>query len=269
MKNNRKFQNLLMLLFFLGLLIPMMSSCAKEKKARVQRGDAASEDTMTEDTSQKEVVVVPQSDSSSGGQTAAKTTSSSSAKSSANPFEGTWDVNFGGTFTNWTFGYASKDKDKLEGKITDSTSNVIGEYIVYPNKTVELTIYSASTPAIVPYKISNGGNQIEVNDGTTKVTLTKGKTNTTIQNDGTILASHGIWTNINNPSDQIQFSSVRKSSSGWNGNVSLTGGSGTFSLTPGKITFRIAGGSDTYTYKLRNSNSTLDLTDASGTETYK
>ncbi len=272
MKYVQKLQSFLVLIFLSALLISA-AGCTKEKKARVDRSNP-SDDSMVEDQSKQDVVVTSgSSTTSSGGTTSGKTSSStaSTAKSSANPFEGTWDVNVSGSFANWTFGYASKSTggDKLEGKITDSSSSVIGEYTVLPNKTVELNIYSGSSINIVPYKISNGGNQIEVNDGTTKVVLTKGKTNTTIQNDGNILASHGTWTNITNPSDQIQFSSVRKSGSGWNGSVATGSGSGTFSLTPGKIAFTIAGSVDTFTYKLRNSNSILDLTDSSGnTETY-
>lgn len=273
-KLNQKLRHILILLAVLGLLIPMFS--CSEKKPRVKRSDASGDETVVEEPS-KDVVVVQNNSTqnnptngSTTGTSPKSNTSSPTTKASANVFEGTWDVDVNGTFGNWNFSYASKNVDKLEGKITDGSSSIIGNYTVFPNKTVEINV--GSTSLIVPYKISNGGNQIEVSDGTTKVILTKGKTNTTIQNDGNILAAK-IWRNINNPSEQIEFLSVRKSSSGWNGTITLIGGSastsGTFSLTPGKLTTTIAGSVDTYSYKLRNNNSTLDLTDSSGnTETY-
>ncbi len=235
-----------------------------DKKPRVKRGDAT-DDTVVEEPS-KDVVIAQ------GNQPVNSGTTTATAPKSSNPFEGTWDVNVNGNFANWSFGYASKAGDKLEGKITDGSNAVIGDYVVFPNKTVELNVHASGVNAILPFKVSNGGNQIVIDDGGTKVTLTKGKSNTTAQNDGNILASH-IWTNINNPGDQIEFMSVRKSSSGWNGAVNRVSGGGsaggTFSITPGKLTITISGSVDSFTYRLRNSGSTLDLTDSNGnTETY-
>ena len=257
MKTNDKnvMRNFLLSLLAFAIVLPL-TGCPGEKKQRASRSDPAS-DTMTEENS-KDVVVLQ--NNPAGNSTAP-------AKSS-NPFEGTWDVNSSGSFFNWTFGYATKKDQKFEGKITDASSAVIGDYVVLPNKTIELKVYAASINAIVAYKVSNGGNQIEMDDGPTKVTMTKGKTNTTIQNDGNILASR-TWTNIANPSHQFQFTSVRKSSSGWNGayNEIHPGGridSGTFSLTPGKLTLTVSGNVDVFTYKLRLGNSVLDVTDSSG-----
>lgn len=251
------------LFLLLGFAIVLPIAGCTEKKPRVSRSDPSS-DTMTEESS-KDVMVVQNNQAANANAPAATT---ATAKSS-NPFEGTWDVDVNGSFANWTFSYAGKKDDKFEGKITDGSNAVIGTYIVFPNKTIELN--AAGVNAIVAYKIS-GSNRIEIDDGATKVILTKGKTNTTAQNDGNVLASH-IWTNINNPSDRIEFMSVRKSSSGWNGAINLLGGSGsasgTFSLTPGKLTITISGSVDKYSYRLRNNNTTLDLTDSSGnTETY-
>ncbi len=250
------------LFLLLGLAIILPTTGCTEKKPRVSRSDPSA-DAMTEEPS-KDVMVVQNNQAANSGAPAA-----AAAAKSSNPFEGTWDVDVNGSFANWTFSYATKKDDKFEGKITDGTNAVIGTYIVFPNKTIELN--AAGVNAIVAYKIS-GSNRIDIDDGGTKVILTKGKTNTTAQNDGNILASH-IWTNINNPSDRIEFMSVRKSSSGWNGSVNLLGGSGsasgTFSLTPGKLTITISGSVDVYTYRIRNSGTTLDLTDASGnTETF-
>ncbi|MCC6825128.1 MAG: hypothetical protein IT172_05210 [Acidobacteria bacterium] len=222
---------------------------------------------MTEESS-KDVVVL-QNDTAANTGAPAANTATANAKTS-NPFEGTWDVDVNGIFANWTFSYASKKDDKLEGKITDGGGSVIGDYVVFPNKTIQLNVPGVN--AIVSYKVSSGGSKIEINDGSTKAILTRGKTNTTAQNDGNILASH-IWTNINDPSDRIEFLSVRKSSSGWNGAINLTGSSGnasgTFALTPGKIKLTISGSVDVFTYKLRNNDTTLDLTDSRGnTVTY-
>ncbi len=261
-KNKPMLRRALVLLAAFAFVVSMLG-CG-EKKARVKRGDST-DDTIVEEPS-KDVVITQGTQPANAG-----TATAAAPKSSANPFEGTWDVNVSGSFFNWTFGYATKKDQKLEGKITDASSAVIGDYVVFPNKTIELNVYAASINAIVPYKVSNSGNQIDIDDGPTKVTMTKGKTNTTAQNDGNILASH-IWTNINNPAEQLEFMSVRKSSSGWNGAINVYGaraGSGTFSLTPGKLTITISGSVDSYTYKLRNSGATLDVTDSGGnTETY-
>ena len=260
--NEQMLKRTMILLAALALLLPMLS--CSDKKPRVKRGDAT-DDTVVEEPS-KDVVIAQGNPSSASPATAA------APKASTNPFDGTWDVNVNGNFANWTFGYASKNAGKLEGKVTDGSGSVIGDYVVLPNKTIELYLSASGVNAILPYKVSNNGGQIEIDDGTTKIVLTKGRSNTTAQNDGSILASH-IWTNINNPGDQIEFMSVRKSNSGWNGavNVFSGGGSvgGTFSLTPGKLTTTISGSVDTFTYRLRNNGSTLDLTDSSGnTETY-
>jgi hypothetical protein len=261
--NNAKVQHFLFLLLAFAIALPL-TGCAGEKKQRSSRSDPAS-DSMTEESS-KDVVVLQGNQANNAAAPAAAATSS-------NPFEGTWDVNSSGSFFNWTFGYATKKDQKLEGKITDASSSVVGDYVVFPNKTIELNVYAASLNAIVAYKVSNSGNQIDIDDGPTKVTMTKGKTNTTAQNDGNVLASH-IWTNVTNPGEQLEFLGVRKSSAGWNGavNVFSGGGSGngTFSLTPGKLTITVSGSVDSYKYKLRNSNTLLDLTDSSGnTETYQ
>ncbi|MBK7392829.1 MAG: hypothetical protein IPI64_05935 [Chloracidobacterium sp.] len=262
--NNAKVQqHFLFLLLAFAIALPL-TGCAGEKKQRSSRSDPAS-DTMTEESS-KDVVVLQ-------GNQANNSAAPAAAATNSNPFEGTWDVNSSGSFFNWTFGYATKKDQKLEGKITDASSSVVGDYVVFPNKTIELNVYAASLNAIVAYKVSNGGNQIDIDDGPTKVTMTKGKTNTTAQNDGNVLASH-IWTNVTNPGEQLEFLGVRKSSAGWNGavNVFSGGGSGngTFSLTPGKLTITVSGSVDSYKYKLRNSNTLLDLTDSSGnTETYQ
>ena len=267
MKTNNKnvMRNFLFVLLAFALVLPL-TGCPGEKKPRASRSDPSS-DTMTEESS-KDVVVLQNNPAGNSTAPAAATTAKSS-----NPFEGTWDVNSSGSFFNWTFGYATKKDEKLEGKITDASSSVVGDYVVFPNKTIELNVYAASLNAIVAYKVSNGGNQIDIDDGPTKVTMTKGKTNTTAQNDGNVLASH-IWTNVTNPGEQLEFLGVRKSSAGWNGavNVFSGGGSGngTFSLTPGKLTITVSGSVDSYKYKLRNSNTLLDLTDSSGnTETYQ
>ena len=252
------------LFLFAGLaLVVSMSNCS-DKKPRVKRADATDE-TVVEDPS-KDVVIAQ------NNQAANANTNAVAAANSSNPFEGTWDVDANGSFFNWSFGYASKNGDKLEGKITDGSGAVIGDYVVFPNKTVELNVHAASVNSIVSFKVSNGGNQITIDDGGTKVSMTKGKSNTTAQNDGSVLASH-IWTNINNPGDQREFMSVRKSSSGWNGDINIWSGggftSGTFSLTPGKLTITVSGSVDKFTYRLRNNNTTLDLTDPNGNmETY-
>lgn len=235
-----------------------LTGCPGEKKARTSRSDPAS-DQMTEESSKDVVVLQNNSTGNSAAPAAAKT---------SNPFEGTWDVDVNGSFQNWTFSYASKKDDKFEGKITDGSGSVIGDYVVFPNKTIQLNVPGVN--AIIGFKVSSG--RIEIDDGTNKAILTKGKTNTTVQNDGNILASH-IWTNINNPSDQIEFLSVRKSNSGWNGGINFIGGSGgasgTFSITPGKITITVSGSVDVFTYRLRNNGTTLDLTDSNGnTETF-
>lgn len=260
MMNKQMLKRVLILLTALAFVVTMLG--CSEKKARVKRSDPA-EDTVVEEPS-KDVVVTQ------GNQTANSAATNAAAPKSSNPFEGTWDVNANGNFANWTFGFASKNGQKLEGKITDGSNAVIGDYIVLPNMTIELNVHAAGVNAIVPFKVSSNGNKIEIDDGGTKVTLTKGKTNTTAQNDGNILASH-IWTNINNSGEKLEFMSVRKSNSGWNGAINLVGGgSGTFSLTPGKLTITVSGSVDIYKYRLRNGNSILDLTDASGnTETYQ
>lgn len=257
--NKQMLQRSLVLLVALALALSMLG-CG-DKKPRVKRGDST-DDTVVEEPSKDVVIAQGNQPANSGTATAA------APKASANPFEGTWDVNVSGSFFNWTFGYATKKDQKLEGKITDASNAVVGEYIVLPNKTVELIVYAASLNSIVPYKVSNSGNQIDIDDGPTKVTMTKGKTQTTTQNDGNVLASH-TWTNISNPGHQFQFTSVRKSSSGWNGayNEIHPGGrtdSGTFSLTPGKITLTMSGNVDVFTYKLRLGNTILDVTDSSG-----
>lgn len=248
--------NILSLLAVSTVLLTMMIGCADDKKPRVKRGDATDE-TVVEDPSKN---VAPAQ---------ANTTSNAAAAKASNPFEGTWDVDANGTFFNWSFSYASKNKDVFEGRITDGSGSVVGDYFVYPNKTVELNVSALGVNGIVSYKVLGGGNEIQMDDGSMRISMTKGKGNTTAQNDGSVLASH-IWTNINNPGDQIEFMSVRKSSSGWNGDVNLIGGgSGTFSLTPGKLTLTISGSVDKFSYRLRNNNTTLDLTDANGnTETY-
>lgn len=266
MKYNRKLQNILILLAVLAILIPM-SGCAGEKKPRVKRSDATDE-TVAEEPSKDVVVVQNNTNPTNPANSSTTSTSpqnspnSSSTKTPANVFEGTWDVDNNGQFGNWNFSYASKNADRLEGKITDGSSSVIGNYTVFPNKTVEMNF--GNTSLIVPYKISNGGNQIEVSDGTTKVILTKGKSNTTIQNDGNILGSKG-WSNVTNANDILNFTSVKKSSAGWTGAYARGTDYGTFSMTPGKITLKSQqnGSVDTYSYKLRN-NSVLDLTDSNG-----
>lgn len=263
--NNEKIAlNLLLLLLVFAAILPF-TGCSGEKRQRTSRSDPAS-DTMTEETS-KDVVVLQNNPAGNSGAPAANA-ATATAKSS-NPFEGTWDVDVNGSFANWSFSYAGKKDDKFEGKITDGSGSIIGDYVVFPNKTIQLNVPGVN--AIVAYKVSGSG-RIEIDDGSTKAVLTKGKTNTTAQNDGNVLASR-IWTNINNPSDRIEFLSVRKSSSGWNGAINFLGGSGsasgTFALTPGKMTITMSGSVDVYTYKLRNNNSTLDLTDArGGTETF-
>lgn len=254
-------RSFLLLLLAIAIVLPL-TGCSGEKRSRTSRSDPAS-DSMTEESS-KDVVVLQ---NNSTGNSAAP--APASAKTS-NPFEGTWDVDVNGSFANWSFSYASKKDDKLEGKITDGSNSVIGDYLVFPNKTIQLN--AGGVNSIVGFKVLNGGNKIEIDDGGTKVILTKGKTNTTAQNDGNVLAAH-IWTNINNPSDQIEFMSVRKSNSGWNGAINFIGGSGgasgTFSLTPGKLTITVSGSVDVYTYRLRNNYTTLDLTDSKGnTETF-
>lgn len=267
MRTNDKIvmRNFLFVLLAFAIVLPL-TGCPGEKKARTSRSDPAS-DAMTEESS-KDVVVLQNNPAGNSGAPAAATTAKSS-----NSFEGTWDVDVNGNFANWTFSYASKKDDKFEGKITDGSNAVIGSYIVFPNKTIELNVFAASVNAIVAYKVSNGGNKIEIDDGGTKVILTKGKSHTTAQNDGNVLASH-IWTNITNPGEQLEFLSVRKSSSGWNGAVNVFSGggsgSGTFSLTPGKLTITVSGSVDSFKYQLRNSNTILDLTDSSGnTDTYQ
>ncbi len=261
--NKLMLRRALVLLAVLAFAISMLG--CSDKKPRVKRGDST-DDTVVEEPS-KDVVIAQGNQPANAG-----TATAAAPKTSANPFEGTWDVNSSGSFFNWTFGYATKKDQKLEGKITDASSAVIGDYVVLPNKTIELNVYAASVNAIVAYKVSNGGNQIVIDDGSTKITMTKGKTNTTAQNDGNVLASH-IWTNIHNRGQQLEFMSVRKSSSGWNGAINLyngaSSGSGTFALTPGKLTITVSGSVDSFTYKLRNSGATLDVTDSSGnTETY-
>ncbi len=259
--DNKVMRNFLFLLLAFAIVLPL-TGCPGEKKSRTSRSDPAS-DPMTEESS-KDVVVLqnnPAGNSAAPAATSAKT---------SNPFEGTWDVDVNGSFANWSFSYASKKDDKFEGKITDGSNSVIGDYVVFPNKTIQLN--AAGVNAILAYKVTGGGSKIEIDDNGTKVILTKGKSNTTAQNDGNILASH-IWTNINNPSDQIEFMSVRKSNSGWNGAVNFIGGSGgasgTFSLTPGKMTITVSGSVDVYTYRLRNNGTILDLTDSKGnTETF-
>lgn len=260
--NDRVLRHFLFLLLAFAVVLPI-AGCT-EKKPRVSRSDPSS-DAMTEESS-KDVVVLQNNQATNAG---APATTTATAKSS-NSFEGTWDVDVNGNFHNWTFSYATSKDGKLEGKITDGSNAVIGTYIVFPNKTIELN--AGGVNAILAFKVLGGGNRIEIDDNSTKVILTKGKTNTTAQNDGSILASH-IWTNVNNPSDRIEFMSVRKSSSGWNGDINLLGGSGsangTFSLTPGKLTMTVSGSVDVFTYRLRNNNTILDLTDSRGTtETY-
>lgn len=262
-KNKEMLKRTLVLMAALGFVISMLG--CSEKKPRVKRGDAT-DDTVVEEPS-KDVVIAQGNQPANNG-----TATAAAPKAAANPFDGTWDVNVNGNFGNWTFSYASKNAGKLEGKVTDGSGSIIGDYIVLPNKTVELNLHTLGVNAILPYKVVNNGNQIEIDDGSTKIVMTKGKSNTTAQNDGNVLASH-IWTNINNPGEQIEFMSVRKSSSGWNGAVNLYSGggslSGTFSITPGKLTTTVSGSVDKFTYRIRNNGTTLDLTDSSGnTETY-
>jgi len=261
-KRNPK--NILILLAASALVFTMLS--CSDKKPRVKRSDASGDETVVEDPSKDVVVVQNNQNPANGSTSTASSNAAAKSKTSANVFEGTWDVDLNGTFANWTFGYASKSQsgDKLEGKVTDGGSGVIGDYVVLPNHTVELNIYSSSTSLIVPYKVSNGGTQIEISDGTTKVILTKGKTNTTAQNDGNTLASKG-WSNVTNSSDIFNFTSVQKSSAGWTGAYARGSDYGTFSMTPGKITLnsQFNGSVNSYRYKLR-SNSVLDLTDSRG-----
>lgn len=263
-KNEKVTLNFLLLLLVFAAVLPF-TGCAGEKRQRTSRSDPAA-DSMTEETS-KDVVVLQNNSAPNSGAPAANA-ATATAKSS-NPFEGTWDVDVNGSFANWSFSYASKKDDKFEGKITDGSGSIIGDYVVFPNKTIQLNVPGVN--AIVAYKVAGSG-RIEIDDGSTKAVLTKGKTNTTAQNDGNVLASR-IWTNISNPSDRIEFLSVRKSSSGWNGAVNFLGGSGsasgTFALTPGKMTITMSGSVDVYSYKLRNNATILDLTDSRGsTETF-
>lgn len=266
MKTNKEkvTRSFLFLILAFAVALPF-TGCAGEKRQRTSRSDP-SPDTMTEESS-KDVVVLQNNQGGNSGAPAANAAAASSKTS--NPFEGTWDVDVNGSFANWSFSYAGKKDDKFEGKITDGSGSIIGDYVVFPNKTIQLNVPGVN--AIVSFKVM-GSSRIEIDDGATKAVLTKGKTNTTAQNDGNVLASR-IWTNINNPSDRIEFLSVRKSSSGWNGAVNFLGGSGsasgTFALTPGKMTITMSGSVDVYTYKLRNNNTTLDLTDARGsTDTF-
>lgn len=97
---------------------------------------------MTEESS-KDVAVLQGTANNAAAPAAAATTS--------NPFEGTWDVNSSGSFFNWTFGYATKNDQKLKWKITDASSSVVGDYVVFPNKTIELNVYAASLNAIVAH----------------------------------------------------------------------------------------------------------------------
>lgn len=258
--NEIALRHFLFILMAFAIALPL-TGCSGEKRQRSSRSDPAS-DSMTEESS-KDVVVLQGNQANNAAAPAAAATKS-------NPFEGTWDVDVNGSFANWSFSYASKKDEKFEGMITDGSGAVIGDYVVFPNKTIQLNVPGVN--AIVGFKVLGGGAKIEIDDGSTKAVLTKGKMNTTAQNDGNVLASH-IWTNINNPSDQIEFMSVRKSSSGWNGAINFIGGSGgasgTFALTPGKMTITISGSVDVYTYRLRNSGTTLDLTDSKGnTETF-
>ncbi len=257
-------RQMLFLLAALAFVISMLG--CSEKKARVKRGDSTDE-TVIEEPS-KDVVIAQ------GNPSSASPATTSAPKASANPFEGTWDVNSSGSFFNWTFGYATKKDQKLEGKITDATSAVIGDYVVLPNKTIELNVYAASINAIVPYKVSNSGNQIDMDDGPTKVSMTKGKSNTTAQNDGNVLMGNPQWVNISDPNEGYQFKAVRKSSSGWNGEVdhwtSSGPSTGTFNINSGKITTTIGGSVDVYKYRLQNGGVELVLTDSSGnSKTFK
>lgn len=272
-KNNQKLQHIFILLAVLALLISMIG-CASEKKPRVKRSDASSDETVGEEPS-KDVVVVQNNptptnptptnsaNSSTTSTSPQNSPSTSSPKTPANVFQGVWDVDANGTFGNWNFNYASKNVDKLEGKITDGAGSIIGNYTVFPNNTVEINVGSVSL--IVPYKVSNGGNKIEISDANSKVILTKGNSNSTIQNDGITLNSKGGWSNVTDPNDILSFTSVKKSSAGWTGAYARGTDHGTFSMKPGKITFTSQqnGSVDTFSYKLRNNN-VLDLTDSKG-----
>ncbi len=261
-KLNQKTLNILILLLVSALSVSLWG-CA-DKKPRVKRADASGDETVVEEQSKDVVVVQSNSGTSTAGVPSQKPTQKTTAAQSSNPFEGSWDVDLNGTFANWSFGYASKNGEKLEGKITDNSGSVIGDYTVLPNKTVELNIYSAGVNAIVGYKVSNGGNQIQIDDGSNKVSLTKGKTNSTIQNDGSVLASKG-WSNITNSSDIIKFTSLNQSSAGWTGSYARGSDYGTFKMTAGKITLNSQsnGSVNSYSYKIRG-NSVLDLTDSKG-----
>lgn len=266
-KASTRLQRIFMMLAALALCVSALSCSSKQP--RVKRTDPSNGSVVEEDS--KDVVVIQNNQTTNSAAPTTKGSTQRNPSTSANPFEGTWDVDINGSFANWTFGYASKSQsgDKLEGKITDGGSAVIGDYVVLPNGTVELNIYASGIGIIVPYRISNSGNKIEINDGTTKVFLTKGKTNTTIQNDGNVLASKG-WSNVTNSSDIINFTSVNQSSAGWTGAYARGSDYGTFSMTAGKITLnsQFNGSVNSFKYTIRNSN-ILDLTDSRGnTETF-
>ena len=69
------------------MVIPMLS--CSDKKPRVKRGDPT-DDTVVEEPS-KDVVIAQGDKPANPG-----TTTAAAPKTSANPFEGTWDVNVSG-----------------------------------------------------------------------------------------------------------------------------------------------------------------------------
>lgn len=266
MKHIKKFQNILMLLVFLALLIPMMSSCAKEKKPRVQRGDAASEDTMTEDGAQKDVVVVPGNPTTSDSSSGKTTSSKSSSKNPANVFYGTWEKEEQGqSFRYEVFGSASKKGDLYVGKITDQRNVVVADYTIYKDNRIEiayLPAYYGGNTYTYSYEVSNGGNKITL-DSNPPIIYTKGKSNTTIQSDAAKLASGG-WTEAGKPSNTLSFSGTSQSGAGWTGRYAFSGSSsdtGIFTITKaGEIVLASdTGGRDTFKYVIRNSDKILDL----------
>ncbi len=118
--NKQTLQRILVLLAALALAVSVMS--CSDKKPRVKRSDAT-DDTVVEEPS-KDVVIAQGNQPTNAGTGTATT---AAPKTSANPFEGTWDVDANGSFFNWSFGYASKNGEKLEGKITDGSGAVIGD----------------------------------------------------------------------------------------------------------------------------------------------
>lgn len=266
MKYGQKLQNILILLFLLALLIPAMS-CAKEKKQRVSRSDPSSEDTMTEEDS-KEVVVIPGNQTTSGNPSNQTTSTTSSSKNSASVFYGTWEREAGGAYTYEVFGSASKKGDVYEGTVTNNSNQVIANYKVYKDNTVEIAYFPGWYSGVAynfKYKVSDGGNKITL-DSSPPIVYTKGKSNTTIQTDAAKLSS-GNWIEAGDPSKTLGFSGAKQSGAGWTGIYAfLTSGTiddeGTFTITKaGEITLAssYSGGSDKFTYSIRNSDKILDL----------